>query len=110
MAITTLAKVKAILQITVSDKDGLITELIPMVESDYLSIRKKAFDTDDEDNTVYPAGSELTAIRMIEYQMSNKTAGVKSESLGDYSASYEDASGKYPKSIIGGIRKYVKFV
>ena len=108
MAITTVAKVKTILQIT--DKDALITELIPMAEADYLAIRNKAFDTDDEGNILYPAGAELTAIRMIEFQMSKKTAGVKAESLGDYSVTYEDASGKYPKSIISGIRKYVKFV
>jgi len=45
MAITTLAQVKLILSITDSSKDALITALIPLVESEYLSIRNKPFDT-----------------------------------------------------------------
>lgn len=44
--ITTLANVKAVLGIMDASKDALITLLIPMVESEYLSIRNKPFDTE----------------------------------------------------------------
>ena len=46
MAITTLANVKTYLGLTTTAKDAPITMLIPIVESNYLGIRNKAFDTD----------------------------------------------------------------
>ena len=55
--------------------------------------------------TVYPVGSEMTAAQMIQYQMS-KPGGMKAESLGDYSVTYDDAAGGYPKSIMGQITRY----
>ena len=55
--------------------------------------------------TVYPAGSEMTAAQMIQYLMS-KPGGVKAESLGDYSVTYDDAAGGYPKSIMGQIVRF----
>jgi len=118
MAITTLSKVKTILQISDTSQDDLIEALIPLVEADFLMIRNKAFDTEynedtEEYDTIYPIGSELTAIRMIQYQMSNiKSQGVTSESLGDYSVSYDTSNlgNDYPKSISGGIKRYATFV
>ncbi len=114
MAITTLEQVKAVLDITGTDKDSVITALIPMVEEDYLSLRNKAFDTDDG-ITVYPAGASMTAIRMIEYHLVGKpmngTAGtVTSESLSRYSVSYASLVKMYPDNIISGIKRYVGFV
>jgi hypothetical protein len=55
--------------------------------------------------TVYPEGSELTAIQMINYQMS-KPEGVQSESLGDWSVTYAQNSGGYPSNITAGIQKF----
>ena len=55
--------------------------------------------------TVYPAGSEMTAAQMVQYQMS-KPGGMKAESLGDYSVTYDDAAGGYPKSIMGQIVRF----
>ena len=54
---------------------------------------------------VYPAGAEMTAAQMIQYQMS-KPGGMKAESLGDYSVTYDDAAGGYPKSIMGQIVRF----
>ena len=44
MAITTLANVKTLLNITSTTNDAWITALIPQVESDYVHIRGKPFD------------------------------------------------------------------
>ncbi len=109
--ITTRDRVKTVLGIVGTDKDLLIDELIPLVEDDYLSIRNKPFDVDDNDDIVYPTGSESTAIKMINYQMtSGKAAGVKSERLDDFSITYDTDAGDYPRSVIGGIKTYVSFV
>ena len=56
--------------------------------------------------TLYPKGAEMTAVQMINYLMSN-SGGVKSESLGDYSVTYEEVGSNYPKSVTAGIRRYV---
>lgn len=110
MAITTLQKVKTILQLPDNSKDDLITELIPFVEEDYEVLQKKPFTADESGNKIYPTGAELIAIRMIEYQMSNRPSGVISETISRYSVSYEDAEKGYPKSIIGKIKRYVRFL
>ena len=58
--------------------------------------------------TIYPVGAELTAIKMIQYNMSRiKSSGVQSESLGDYSVTFAPSVNDYPSNIIGAIRKYV---
>ena len=63
--------------------------------------------------TLYPDGSERTAIDMLHWQLSGggQSAGVTSESLGKYSISYDtgQSAGGYPKSITGAIRRYVTF-
>ena len=109
MAITTLSKARTILGIT--DRDELISALIPLVEEDYLAIRNKPFDTDDDGDTVYPSGAELAAIQMIGFRINlQKSQGVKSESLGDHSVSYADiGGGAYPKSITNSIKRFVGF-
>ena len=58
-----------------------------------------------EMETVYPEGAELTAIQMINYQMS-KPSGAQSESLGDYSVSYGEMTGSYPKNVTAGIKRF----
>lgn len=110
MAITTLATVKTVLGITDSSKDARITALIPLVESDYLNIRNLAFDVVGG-SIVYPAGSEMTAIKMISWQLYNANSfGKSSESLGDYSVSYEqNRISEYPLTITNQIKKYIKY-
>lgn len=110
--ITSLEKVKVVLEISGTAYDNLITELIPLVEEDYLALRKKDFDLDEDDNIVYPVGSELTAIQMVGYQMSMQgIMGVQAESLGSHSITYEQANGiGYPNRITDKIRKYQEFI
>ena len=69
-------------------------------------------------NTVYPTGAGYTAIKMIHYHLttgvaSGSSAGVASESLGDYSISFQTPTGAgisdYPDDAVGGIRRYVSF-
>lgn len=107
MAITTLANVKAVLGITDSSKDTQISAMIPLVESTYLSIRNKAFDTVNS-VIVYPSGAENTAIKMISYDLkNNNNIGLSSESLGDYSVSYLENSQGYPAAIQSEIVRFV---
>ena len=113
MAITSIQNVKAVLGITDTERDVVISMLIPLVEQAYLEIRNRAFETDENTGAIiYPAGSELTAIEMIGYELGKRgrTTGMKSESLGDYSYTKDDPSGGgYPVSIIQKIRRFVKF-
>ena len=107
--ITTTQKVLSITGMD-SSKTSLIDELIPMIENDYLAIRGKAFDV-DEDDIVYPVGSELTAIKMIQYTVSTlKSQGVKSESIGDYSVTFDTMVGAYPESLINSIVRYATII
>lgn len=111
MAIITLAKAKTFLQISDTTKDTLITALIPQIEADYLLIRNAAFDVDDDDATVYPDGSELTAAQMIGFNMSSSIAnggGFKSESIGSYSYTMNEArSIGYPDNIVKRITRFI---
>ena len=63
--------------------------------------------------TYYPDSAEFTAIKMINYHLKTSDAmGKASESLGDYSVSYDrgESSADYPKDIVGGIKRYVNTV
>lgn len=112
LSITSISKVKTILQINDNSKDAIISELIPLIEADYQNIRNKPFDTDSENKVVYPMGSERVAIKMIQYILQNNSPNVSSEKLGDYSISYDNSNSShgYPQSIIDSIKRYVKFV
>ncbi len=116
MAITTLARVKTYLGLTNTTKDALITMLIPLVEADYLRIRNKAFDLDDDDDIVYPTGSELTAIKMVAYHLMDAeendgvSSAIKSESLSRHSITYNELKDSYPPGIIGSIRTFEEAV
>jgi len=93
------------------NQDALIDILIPMVEEEYLSIRNIPFEINSSGILVYPIGSELTAIRMISYQIQSlKSQGVHSESLGDYSVTYDTVDHQYPRSIIGSIKRYAEII
>jgi hypothetical protein len=115
MAITTLEQVKLVLGIEGTDKDDQVSALIPMVEQDYLIVRNKPFDVDDDGDTVYPDGAEYTAILMIEHcllakPMQGTYGSVQSESLARYSVTYASVDGMYPKNITGRIKRYARFV
>ncbi len=61
-------------------------------------------------DTIYPIGSELTAIKMVQWHKDRiKSLGVQSESLGDYSVTFGDIKNDYPKNIIGGIRRFASW-
>lgn len=117
MAITSLNNVKTILGITTTESDDYITALIPLVEDDYLSIRNKDFDKDEHGNTIYPSGSEMTAIRMIGYLMERKEnnnlgEGIKSETISRYSVTYSGDNSTqfgYPKGLVGSIKRFARF-
>lgn len=111
MAITTAERVKLYLGITDTTKDALIAMLIPLVESDFLRIRNKAFDTDDNDDIIYPDGAELTAIKMIGYLLYDSkkhgtAAAVKSESLSRHSITFTDLVEQYPAGLVSSIQRY----
>ena len=123
MAITNLEQVKTILNIVGTSKDIQIEAFIPLVEEDYLRIRNKDFDLEEDDDgkvvepevIVYPDGSALTAIKMIEFHLIGKpingvAGSVSSESLSRYSVSYNTLDKEYPNNIISSIRRYVRFV
>jgi len=57
--------------------------------------------------TFYPDGSENTIAQMINHKLTD-SAGVQSESLGDYSVTYTEAGAAgYPRSITSGIKRFV---
>ena len=96
---------------TSSETDVYITERFPSWQ-EFISVldvtvtsSTSITSTVTKMQTVYPAGSEMTAAQMIQYQMS-KPGGMKAESLGDYSVTYDDAAGGYPKSIMGQIVRF----
>lgn len=63
--------------------------------------------------TCYPGNAGFTAAKMINYHMATKDGmGKASESLGDYSVSYDRGvtSADYPNDIVGGIKRYVSLV
>lgn len=110
MAITTRANVKLYGKIIDSGSDDVIDFLIPLVESDFLFIRNRDFDEDSE-GIIYPEGSELAAIQMVLFLLSDAqrtSSGYKSESLGSYSYSRDTLINGYPESIVKRIARYAK--
>lgn len=111
MAIVTLEQVKALLGIADNSKDAQISALIEPVEEHYLRIRNKPFETDEEGKTVYPEGAALTVAKMIQFHLNtDKRTGIAGQSLGDHSVTFKDTIQGYPREIVGGIRRFVKFV
>ncbi len=96
--ITTLEKVKSVLQLSGNQKDNAIVELIPLVE-DWI----KGYCNDDF--VEIPPGYELIAIKMIEFNL-NQKSGVESESLSRHSVTF---STEYPSSITKGLRRKVSW-
>lgn len=109
--IITLEQYKAIAGIPDDSQDTRISALIPVVEEDFLAIRGKAFDTDSEGQTVYPAGSRMAAAEMISYKLltAKGNVGVASETIGDYSVGFStDLLNGYPRPTVQKIRRYAR--
>ncbi len=86
-------KVKHILQITDSEHDDLIDNLIDLAADDFQAIRG----ADDELPTM-----ELTITLMVGYQLHTRGLGgiLKSKSMGVLAIEYTDAAHGYPVSIV----------
>jgi Phage gp6-like head-tail connector protein len=95
MPITTLQKVKSSLQISGTNKDTVITELIPLVEDWIKGYCNQTY------TEGFPAGYELIAIKMIEFNL-NQKSGMSAESLSRHSVTFAE---DYPKSITKGLRR-----
>jgi hypothetical protein len=109
MAIITLERFKALAGITGNGQDMQIEALIPCVESDYLHIRNRDWETDKDGNIVYPVNSEMVAAEMVSYKLLTLggTVGATWEAVGNYSVSLTaDLMYGYPRSIVTKIRRY----
>ncbi len=109
MPIITLENYKALAGITNNSQDIQISSLIPCVESDFLHIRNKDWDTDAHGAVVYPVNSEMVAAEMISYKLLTLggTIGATWEAIGNYSISLtSDLIHGYPKSIVTKIRRF----
>lgn len=97
MPITTLQKVRN--QVKTSASDAQIEELIVLVEGWIKGYCNNAYLVDGVET--YPSGYELIAIKMIEYNL-NQKSGVSAESLSRHSVTFTE---DYPKSITKGLRR-----
>lgn len=103
--ILTLEEYKEIKGIADTSRDKLISSLIPLVEEDYFFIRGK----EHSEGEAYPLGSKLVAADMLTYRLEQMNLlGIASESIGDYSVSYETSSASYPLSIVKRIKRYLE--
>ncbi len=112
MPIIDKATVKQILRIEGTDLDTEIDAKIPLVEDDYLRIRNKPWDQDENGDTVYPPGAGLTSALMVGYwlDMEQGKTEVVSESLSRHNVTYKELEDGYPKGITKRIKRYVGFV
>ncbi len=104
--IITKEEYKKINGITGTDKDAVIDALIPLVEEEYMRIRNAPL----EEEGVYPPGAKFVAADMISYRLAKAgKEGISSETIGDYSVSYEASPDKeYPQSILRRIRRHAR--
>ncbi len=110
MAIITLEEVHLLVNITTLEYDDLITALIPEVEA---FIEKHC--NEDFSLGVYPAGVKRISAEMIRYDVlfRDKGIGVSSESIADYSVTYDfRTSSGYPDKIIDMLKPYrrIKYI
>lgn len=98
--IITLDEVKSILQISNTNYDDLIEEtLIPSVQ-DYVQNY-----CNDDFLDGFPSGLKLAVAKLIQYQLSNVSPNISSETIGKYSVSYVVG---YPKEITDMLNNYRK--
>ena len=90
-------------------EDKRIEIFINRAERDYLSIRGRAFDTDDDGNIIYPDGADIVGAEMVCYLLgAYEGRGKNSDGIGGRSNSYEKKIAGYPVSIVGQIDRYVE--
>lgn len=114
MPIISLEKYKILAGIPQEDttQDEKIKVYIDIVESDYLNIRNKPFNTvtnaeTGQEEIVYPNGAEFTAFEMLQYKLDGTGKnGVISESIGNYSYSLASNNNDYPDNITRKIKKW----
>lgn len=110
--IITVEQYKSLTGRTGNEDDIQISSLINVVESDFLRIRGKAFDTDEDENIIYPEGSMMAAAEMVGYKLLTLRGNVGSsyEMIGNYSISLStDLLFGYPKSTIQKIQRYARW-
>lgn len=89
-------------------EDKRIDLFIRRAEQDYLKIRGRAFDLDEDDDIIYPDGADLVAAEMVCYLLGvYEGRGTDSEGAAGMSKSYEKKIAGYPVSVVGQIDKYV---
>lgn len=89
--------------------DALINLYIEKAELTYLRIRGIDFETDDDDNIVYPDGADTTAAEMVCYLMGYGEftgRGNVSENLGGKSKTADKKIFGFPIDIVGDIQPY----
>lgn len=57
-------------------------------------------------NVVYPKALSLTVAEMINFKLQKVTPGAKSESIDDYSITFDTMSGGYPQSIATSLNRW----
>lgn len=92
-----LTTCKALLNITDSTRDAQIEALLPVILAEINAYCNQSYEA-------VPTALYATAAKMMEYQLH---PSVKSESLGDYSVSYES---NYPQSVYEMLNKFRKVV
>lgn len=89
-------------------EDARIELLIKRAERDYLRIRGRAFEVEDEE-TVYPEGSDIVGAEMVCYLLGvYEGRGKDSEGAAGRSMSYERKIAGYPASIVSQIDSFVE--
>ena len=92
-----------------TSSDLLIELSIQRAERDYLAIRGKAFDIDEDENAIYPDGADFTAAEMVCYILDlgdYEGRGKQSESVAGRNVAMEAKLHGYPWAIAGGIERY----
>ena len=111
MPITTLQKVKNSLQISGTNKDAAIAELIPQVEDWIRGYCNNDYKTDDgADN--FPKDYESIAIEMIANDLNKLSkSGIQSEGLSRYNVQYVAGvtSQRYPQSVTRRLRRRLRW-
>jgi hypothetical protein len=108
VAVITLAEYKALNGITTTDKDTLISTLIPLIQGDIVEFCNYDFAQGTAEEN-FPDAMKLSASQMITFQMGqqNDSGVFKSESVDGYSYTRQDigASG-YPTGVETSLAKW----
>lgn len=93
--------------------DAQIELFIQRVESDYLRIRGIPFDTDENDDVIYPPAADVVAGEMVCYLLGlgdYEGRNLKSESVGGRNVSMDDKVRGYPQGIVDNIKRYARLL